>query len=1015
MQLPADRLREDLVFYSKIKLGPRVAELMKDRSEQERADKLEKFCDTLVNKDSDAPPFLLVHLVVKDMLSSRYSIHEMEECVSQQLLPHGLQKSYARILVRMEKTLQRQDKERARHLLAWASHHYPKQTISLAQLLEIMRIRTGHSDLTEEEVIDLVSETCGSLLEFRSENQTLHFTHISVLEYLRTEKEKYLQMAREFPVYESGEYRDVPTTGLFFIRSDEANILLFDDCMDYLLRKDQGCDRMFSRSLHPIRGNPIRPSDISKRYPLFPYAAQFWPYHLQRIAKHDRKYDQELRENHEKALKCLKKVEAFLNDRTFLTWMEGVIAIKRGIEWMKEQLMAVQSWLSQLKIQCDPLDIWINDISSNLFDIWEGTLLYNPNEIFFLDDTMIFRSFRRWRGSNISFHDANRDIYDILSYEEKSGIDPLFHTEARDKSLSNKFSPGEGGNASFGFISYDGNNSANKGILRIDRRCNYPRLVWEMRTPVWFDPLAHDPNGPECTKRSSIMYNCKTSYPHSLLQCLSACMSADGSQLAAIFAEIIPRSETVKMIRLATVLWEFHAPEEAKETFETWKSDFERAKQSYQTALYEAKAALDELKQLLSRTRVDLAARKIQDKLSNASSQAAISHTTMTRLSHRRPPVPSSALSHKWASPRELYPEMDEITYTDAFMTSRYLVAYKGSHHLVTPRGVYNLDGRYYEYNFGFSNFEEEFVVVPGGEYTLTFSDPVHKSLEIRQTHKDAITRRFKPTSFGDFSSFDQIVDCSSTGRLVALSLKNPRNAMTTLVVIDLVDGMFKIVLQESQVQGLRVSRAFFCPRDIHMIVTCKQDVIGQETKLFLVDIPNSKTKHLETMQLEPQAVLCSDCSDSSYYSGIGGRLLPMESASTGGAGLGDMVTDLPSDKNHNLQIRQGAYLPHALESLMRILHDTEQSEKLSCGSVGYVLQNRTILGTDNTLMDLKDVGKAEEASSGSFLPFHFRTGLCQPSSNGALVGAAYMYVQADRRQMSYVPHSRPVSVNACH
>lgn len=327
----------------------------------------------------------------------------------------------------------------------------------------------------------------------------------------------------------------------------------------------------------------------------------WWTYHLVRV---DAAKDVGV---------CVKTLNGFFLHKGMKTWMEGILALNEGGEWLPTISAQIQNWLRTHGMwngeDCRSFRAWVSDISSPGFRDYEQTLLHNNNEVHFVDERRLLPSIP----AADSTTDVARDRLQAL--ERASGLldadgelmrlPPANHSTER-LSITSPLLPhaclrhpifvGEDADNRFGFFSLDRNRAIDQGLLTIDKMSNHPRLVWEKASmPQRYaspDAASSQSDNTRLTSVCSLLRD----IDHSQFTALSAALSDDGTKLAALYREDCAG----RAIKLRLILWTFDG-----DNLDDWRSavhDLVLQLSSSVAALHQTVDAVRQQEQRVKRT-----------------------------------------------------------------------------------------------------------------------------------------------------------------------------------------------------------------------------------------------------------------------------------------------------------------------------------------------------------------------------------------------------------------------------
>jgi hypothetical protein len=880
--MPEDCVRNDLRLFASAQLEIKIEQLCRNLSFDDRVAEVDRLVERLlqVEVEDNVPPFLWVCKMIETLNKCDY-LKEIDETLSVDFLPNALWKVYARILMRIEMTILSTPSsvslEFLSKLLSWAA--YAKQPLTLDWLQSITS--SWGKPLSHEQIRERILETCGSLFVFRSHTanpreDTLHFIHFSAKEFLQLEKSKIVELCDNFAIFKEGKhYKSSVFQQKLLSNSTESHRQIFSDCISFLVDTRNEEKLIFAEPLVSVRGDAVRAQDVFTRYPFLGYAARYWPYHLVRAK------DFEIQQS-------LLQLTHFFRTKQSLTWMEAAIAFEDDIFWVRGQVAVLQSWIREHKskaVKRTEFDQWAKDVTSRGFSDFETTLRYNPNDIHFVDRKWLFPRLQISLADDSEERDRIFELPKDLSTER----DPLFgghsprvidhhlpeQLDQNPLALPASLDLGENDHE-FGFVILDENQatgSNSRGLFLIDRRSNDPTVTWNCAIP-------YHPNidlQPEPRTLVNKISSCKKIDPHKLWLCFSGTLDYTGTRLAAVFGETVaPKRQGPATVRLKTIIWNFHGADDRE--LALWKEGFEKSRSDYENAV---KLAFENVQS--NELNGDSSSQTNRKRLENILDR--VKHTgriVQNELSHR-PQVPSILpveQGQRWASAKELYEHTDDYPTTDVLLSSRYLIAFRGNRHLVTLKGLFDLKSSKYICHYAISEVTVQMVIVPRGDDILRFRDSEMQVLDIIDPTSFTIRKSIHISIFKHYKKFGEIIDCSSSGRLIAITLTDTLNGIIGLAILDLQEESFKILpeFKEKSTQGgFRFTRAFFCPRDMHVFVGCSRAVVQEQHEKFVVDISQGLGRKLnfsdkpEFRDSPVSSVVCANCSYSGDFQTING------------------------------------------------------------------------------------------------------------------------------------------------
>jgi hypothetical protein len=808
-----------------------------------------------VDVDDKSPIFLWVAKMIDTMKNSK-NMAEIESILKASYVPNALYTVYARIIARIEMTHAGETTllRFLRGVLCWAVHSH-QQPLQISTLSVIAR-----DSYNSREIREIINEICGSLFVWRSytgdeNDSTLHFVHFSVKEFLCMKEDEIRRLCADFPILKEGDYRGKSFQGQLIFSESAAHRRMFDDCMHYLTDTEA-----FGHPLVSTRGDAVRGADIATDYPFFAYAAHFWPYHLSKTGSCE-------------VGTSIDQLQKFLRLPNRDTWIEGAIALGGGVQWLRNQKFIMETWLNSQSHACADFSNWAKDIDDSGFEDYEPTLRYNSNDIHFLDSQALFSRLV----DTEEYVQLGRDVLAVLDWDpkakEKPSDDSLRYSSADEcirvgtLSLPAKRFPYGEHNEEYGFIQLDQNRPGTKGVFLIDKRVNDPRLLWYCVKPEKpIDVIEISTNKGPAHQES------KTEKPtkvdgHMLWLTISGAVDYAGSVLAAVFAETVPATaSTASHVRLKPIIWQFHA--ENEERWKEWSTQIKETRRQLKEA---TRSALNTIHSLDGR-------RPSRGNCNDALAKVKKASQDLISTMKKKPALPSIAplySGREWATCFQLQDGTDNYPRTDILSHSRYLLAFQDDTHLVTYKGIWDIENGEYIKEYGKVNFATQFVVLPGGDDILRFQDTSSRVLEIVDSTTYMVRAAIPVTSFGKYERFGEIVDCSRSGRLVAATLEDDEPDTVSLAVLDLYQYTYKIIVSEiSRKKNFKFLRAFFCPKDMHVVVTYSKQEIEEQFGANFIDIPRAASSELNFDESAVAAVLYSDCSYRGGFHSISGQCL---------------------------------------------------------------------------------------------------------------------------------------------
>jgi len=579
-ELPDDGVKLDVRAFLEGGISAHLKTLKYPSMSKEQIDiKKIEYIDQLVPIEKKTPPFQWAFLVWKKICG--YSTQTLIEnwLAGAKSEVSSLDAFYAGVLLRLESKLGEGMGSFIKSVLVWAT--YARKVLTTAELAELHKLQDP--ECTEERVYVNIKKYCGSLFRLQTvvnEDQhgvqrkitALHFIHFSVAEFLRNwTKHTFEQLLTPFELRayrpdgyshhgEDGE--DDEDEAVMLARS-AAHAKIFRDCIAYLQTP------AFSESLVSIRGNATVKAKIEEKYGFFSYTAMWWTYHLVRVdaAKH--------------VGMCMETLNCFFLQRGMKTWMEGILALNEGGEWLPTISAQIKNWLSTHGMwndkKCNNFRSWVSDISSSGYRDYEQTLLHNNNEVHFVDERRLLPSITASQAN--SREDSGRDRLQAL--RRASGLDPDGDLmilpppkESTERfSLTSPLLPyaclrhpifvGEDADNRFGFFSLDHNRVTEQGLLMIDKMSNHPRLVWERVSMLHRQASPGEASSQSDNTRLTSVCSLLRDIDHSQFTALSAALSDDGTKLAALYREDCAD----QAIKLRLILWTFEG-----EKLDEWRT-----------------------------------------------------------------------------------------------------------------------------------------------------------------------------------------------------------------------------------------------------------------------------------------------------------------------------------------------------------------------------------------------------------------------------------------------------------
>ncbi|KAF2676314.1 hypothetical protein K458DRAFT_183124 [Lentithecium fluviatile CBS 122367] len=1018
--------REDVRLFAEAEISaivrgmwPNSAVDFQEREKHRIVDKL-----LTVDVDDKSPIFLWVAKMIETMKNSK-NMTDIESILTASYVPNALYTIYARIIARIEfshageNTLLRF----LRGVLCWAVH-------SLQQPLQLSTLEfIAQGSYNTREIREIINEHCRSLFVWRrsartGNAETLHFVHLSVKEFFNLPEVMIREMCSAFPIFGRGDWKGKSFTGQLTFSKDAAHRRIFDDCMRYLTDTED-----FGHPLVSTRGDAVRKENIAADYPFFVYAAQYWPHHLRLSGS------------------CgvgtsLDQLQRFLRLPNRDTWIEGATALAGGIQWLRNQKFIVETWLKSQSQACPHFSNWAKDIDDSGFEDYEPTLRYNPNDIHFLDSQALFPRLT----DTENYVQLHRDVLAVLDWDPKTKEQPNNYpgTSSADDYLrvgtlrlpSKGFPYGEADEA-YGFVGLDRNKLGGRGILLVDHRVNDPRLLWYCIKPEKPVGVTDPRNNKEIAHLESKTERPKKVDGHMLWLTLSGAVDFSGSTMTAVFAETVPKSTSAEArVRLKPVLWRFHAEDDNK--LKQWKLELKEARDRLESAIESALNTLHPFKE----GRALIGDEK--DALEAVMKASKNADTVM----RNRPVLPTIAPLYSgeaWATCIELEDGTDDYPRSDIILHSRYLLAFRGDVYLVTYRGVWDTENGEYIKEYGKIDFESGFVVVPGGDDILRFHDKSTQTLEIVDTMTYTLRDTVPIATFGSYTRFGEIIDCSESGRLVAMTLEDDDTDTVSVIAVDLYQCTYKIILnRKPRADNFKFLRAFFCPKDMHVVVTCSKQAIEEQFEAYFIDIPRGTCSEIDVNENAIAAILFSSCEYKGGFHSISGQCLRSsirsdgaERKPEGGYSYGAVGEELDSADSGNEEEKSDEWICNgdssscAQQTHLRVpwtfrqffhnlnpsvlveaiknwkpdpeaVEEAQWQEQKECGEAGIVLSNRAVYKQILTLDPPREApalaanGDNQGSDTRAKDAIRIRISACRPSfSNLRDVAAAYLHALA--------------------
>ena len=834
--------------------------------------------------DNQSPIFLWVARVIDIMKHPGTTVSAMEALLTLKYLPNALYTVYARIITRIEMMNTNQDDflDFLRGVLCWAVYSKQKP-LQMSTMLVIAK-----GKLNAEQIREKIDRYCSSLFVWRSQagsdiKDALYFIHLSVMEFLSAE-ETFRQLCSqdEFPIFKKGEFLGKKFEGRLIFTKQEAHRRIFDDCITYL----SDCPS-FRKALVSTRGDAVRRDWVKADYPFFAYAALYWQHHLGGSG-------------HCEAQESARQLQEFLHRPNRDTWIEGAIALGDGVEELRNQNRVIESWLAEQNQESTSFRNWTRDVTGSGFEDYDTTLRYNPNDIHFLDCKSLFSHLVEPE----EYIQPQRDALCRLVWNNKEKAPPDSNSvEQSDKpkhmkagSLfmpAHRFPYGEN-DEECGFVGPDRNRSPNQGIFLIDKRVNDPRLSWYcMKPPAppkHLDKTAIAPI-PHANETEPIRLESLTTEPtkvdgHMFWSTLSADVNWSGSAVAAVFAETVRTKDGKKAyLRVKPVVWEFCPAEGDADKWRVWEA---QAKASRRKLVETTQNALDVLHSPANKGTPACNSDIVEMLDAVADARKAFQDAFKSR-----PMLPTAAPLYegqKWVTCKPLYDKKvcDEYPWTDdTILQSRYLVAFREDGCLINYRGIWDVrTGEYSrKYRCGLES-TAGFVVVPGGDDILRIRRAAGTNgssckatdtdvLEIIDPDTEELRDTTSASSLGPYDRFGALVDCSESGRLVAVTLESDTSKTISLAVLDLYQYTYKVIVHDKSTDcNFKFHRVFFCPADTHAVVTHSRRVIEQQSGAYLIDLPRGTCSEVNVGDRTIAAILYSHCKTANCFPDISGLCL---------------------------------------------------------------------------------------------------------------------------------------------
>lgn len=903
LDLPLRQVREDVQKYLRARVREKLSQLADAPSLQQDDTALSAKVNDIVHKmlpDTAGSSLFLWAFYMSQEINECHSTASIEDICRHDHFPTVTAKSssfsaasavtlrayYTHVLHRMYSRLPAHPEEQkaVSRALLWVT--YAANTLSVRQLSQVpSQAPLGSS----KDLAAAIRRYLGSFVQAphltqgdpgvdRPDNM-LRLTHYSVAEYMRTitPEEQWAKFSAD---------SDIAIT-----TPSNSHSKLLEDCLLYLE------DEAFNKPFVNIRGSATlrKHLDNEGRHAFFAYAATNWTYHLTRVT------------DRADAKRCSDAMERFFKSPSLKGWMEGSITLYGGCEWITTLVAMVEKWFRDRgfnpESQCKPFQDWVSDVTNIKFEDYEQTLLYNNNEVHFLDvGRLLPRTSRH-------FPPTEGDVLHPLEEDAASTKEESWHLDATGSiphlALARKLPEGEDGENMIGYLSLDRNDEANRGLLSIDLKCNHPRLVWEQ---IIFGPhggtgerqVGNDGSGNSKAKnrrlRLSSVIPLTRSKAHSQFTALSAALSEDGNKLAAVYREEVDS----KTIKLRVILWTFKHTKRADqiggEFLAGWKAGLDSRMTDIEKSLVTLYHATETRVKFRTGAReIDPGAaadaKKIVEDLCNGPAFKRVKEVAQTLGA--RPALPSMEPLEEglpWAEAEELEQccygrgEM-KVSAASPCADSRYLVAFWDSQTLITPSGVFDLEQKKTLKNRNFhglenGDFGKSFVLAPMGRFLLSTAEKKLTVVDLDPFREPWIrSRRYWDASqLGEGVRIVSVLDCSPSGCMASLHVektfvKDGKRACTLgVVVVDLSSLAFSLVFCQT-VTGRRLGiiRTVFCPRDNHLAIASQEAEEGSlgpsRYSIWVANITAGTCSLLETRTLMPHAMVYLQCNDTGCLS----------------------------------------------------------------------------------------------------------------------------------------------------
>lgn len=277
----------------------------------------------------------------------------------------GLPAIFERILETIKSSLPRSQWVKVRQVFQWIA--VARGPLHVRELQEALAVQTLRQATDEDAIFSFgttLIQICCSLVEVRHDDSTVHFIHLSVLEYL-------------VDLSEQDELANNHSENYFAINSANSHCYVATTCLLYLEHD------VPHEPLSGMSSKSAQQTDVESVLPLARYAAQNWPWHIMESLQNlDQNLCQAVNDLYQEFLDVLDRV---LRTKPLITvWIETCFTFGSSPNLCGLECVMVGSdraprvnIFEGFATTLAALGQCLADISSN----WEQTLLKEPNEI----------------------------------------------------------------------------------------------------------------------------------------------------------------------------------------------------------------------------------------------------------------------------------------------------------------------------------------------------------------------------------------------------------------------------------------------------------------------------------------------------------------------------------------------------------------------------------------------------------------------------------------------------------